>query len=100
MSGLVRLHRLVLESGRLRAIAVFTGELLDSDGSRVGVGSRRTSIPADVVRSATGIAMSSGPLDVDLLGLAVHVEAFSLEMAPPATVHGVDSGERPRGLTS
>lgn len=99
MSGLMRLHRLVLESGRLRAVAVFTGELLDADGSRVGVGSRRTNIPADVVRSATGITVSIGPLDVDLLGLAVHVESFCLEVET-ATVPSHDHGRRPGSVPS
>ncbi len=60
---------LVLGSGQLRAIVVFTGELVDADGTRVGVGSRRAIVPAEIVRSANGISLSVGPLDVDLLGL-------------------------------
>jgi len=80
MSGSMRLHRLALVSGRVRAVGVFTGELFDSDGSSVGVGSRRTVAPADVVRSAAGISVTVGPLDVDLLGLAVSVEEFTLEL--------------------
>ena len=35
MSGSMRLHRLVLVSGRVRAVGVFTGELFDRDGSRI-----------------------------------------------------------------
>lgn len=97
MTGSMRLDRLVLASGRLRAIAVFTGELVDADGSRVGVGSRRAVAPADIVRSANGMSLSIGPLDVDLLGLVVSVEAFTVEMR---TAEHVKDGEPDRGLAS
>ena len=56
MTGSMRLHRLVLASGQLRAIVVFTGELVDVDGSRVGVGSRRALVSAEFVRSPSGIS--------------------------------------------
>ena len=91
MTGLVRLHRLVVKSGQLHAIAVFAGELLDADGSRVGVGSRRATVPADMARSADGISLSIGPLDVNLLGLTVGIEGFAMEMgtAKPSEASGL-----------
>jgi hypothetical protein len=100
MSGLMRLHRLVLESGRLRAVAVFTGELLDADGSRVGVGSRRAIVPAELIRSATEILVSIGPLDVDLMGLAVSVEGFSMEMGSDVPIQGGECGQFQKSSTS
>ena len=100
MTGSMRLHRLVLESGRLRAIGVFTGELFDADGSRVGVGSRRTIVPVDIFRSASGISVSIGPLDVDLLGLAVSVEAFSMELGTAVPVQGGEFDRRLESITS
>lgn len=99
MTGLMRLHRLVLAPGRLRAIVVFTGELFDADGSRVGVGSRRTIVLAEIVRSASGISVSIGPVDVDLLGLAVSVEAFTLEMGSAVPVQGGEFDRRLESIT-
>jgi hypothetical protein len=97
MTGSMRLYRLILTSGRLGAIAVFTGELLDADGSKVGIGSRRTIVPAEIVRSARGLSVTIGPLDVDLLGLTVALEAVTLEMGSGAPG---ESGEFGRGLES
>jgi hypothetical protein len=94
MTGSMRIYRLVLASGRLAALAVFTGELLDADGSKVGVGSRRTVVPADINRSGSGTSVSIGRHDVDLLGLTVTLDAVTLEVGsgPP--------GEFGRGLES
>ena len=86
MSGSMRLHRLALVSGRVRAVGVFTGELFDADGSCVGVDSRRAVAPADVVRSAAGISVTVGPVDVDLLGLAVSIEEFTMELGTTPVV--------------
>ena len=41
---------------------------------------------ADVVRSAAGISVTVGPLDVDLLGLAVSVEKFTMELGTTPVV--------------
>jgi hypothetical protein len=80
MTGLMRLHRFVLASGRLRAVVVVTGELFDADGSRVGVGSRRKVVPVEIDRLAGVISVSIAPHEVDLLGLAVSVNALTMEM--------------------
>ena len=100
MTGWMRLRRFVLESGRLRALAVFTGELFDVDGSRVGIGSRRMLVPVEMVRSKRGISVSIGPLDVDLMGLAVSVEAFSMELGTAGPVQGSRDGRRLESVTS
>jgi hypothetical protein len=91
MSGVMRLHRLVIAAGRLRAVVFFTGELLDSDGSRVGVGSRRAVVPAEIARSSSGIVVSIGPVEVDLIGLTVSVRAFTLAMGAAVPVQDEDA---------
>jgi hypothetical protein len=100
MTGLVRLQRLVMQSGRLHAIAAFTGELFDADGTRVGVGSRRVVVPAEMARSLTGISVFIGPMDVDLLGLAVSVEALSIELGPAVPAVGGDAEPRTKSIPS
>jgi hypothetical protein len=54
MTGWMRLERFHVVSDRLCAAGVFTGELLDSDGTTIGVGSRRRSVPAEIARSLHG----------------------------------------------
>lgn len=84
MSGWLRLDRFVLEEDELRAAGVFTGELIDADGTLIGVGSCRRTVPAEIARSAGGIVATIGPVDVDLLGLVVTVSPFSVEARVPA----------------
>jgi hypothetical protein len=97
MTGSMRLHRLVLASGRLRAIVVFTGDLFDADDSHVGVGSRRMVVSAEIVRSASGITVTIGPLEVNLLGLTISVEAVTMEMGTAVAGQGAEDDARLEG---
>jgi hypothetical protein len=64
-------------SDPLCAAGVFIGELLDSDGTTIGVGSRET-IPAEIARSLHERAVVIGSADVDLLGLTMSIPAFTM----------------------
>lgn len=86
MSGWFRLVRFLADGDRLRAEGVFTGELLDADGTSIGIGSRRSTVPAALTRSADGLVALMGPLEVDLLGLRVSVPTFSLNARRGAPV--------------
>ena len=89
MSGWLRLDRFVLVADELQAAGVFTGELIDADGTLVGIGSCRKTVPAEISRSAGGIVATIGPVDVDLLGLAVTISPFSVEARVPARAQEV-----------
>ena len=78
MTGWMRLERFHLVSDQLCAAGVFTGELLESDGSTIGVCSRRRTVPAELTRSLRDMTVVIGPLDVDLLGLTVSIPAFTI----------------------
>ena len=79
MTGWLRLDRFQVVSDRLRAAGVFTGELLDSEGAKIGVCSRRKTVPAELARSLHDMAVVIGPVDVDLLGLTVSIPAFTMD---------------------
>jgi hypothetical protein len=79
MNGSLRLERFHVISDRLFAAGVFTGELVDSDGTTIGVGSRRRTVPAEIASSLHGMAVVIGPVDVDLLGLTVSIPAFTMD---------------------
>lgn len=86
MTGWFRLVRFVAAAERLHAEGVFTGDLLDADGSSIGIGSRRRTVPVALTRSAGGLVALLGPLEVDLLGLCVSVPTFSLDARRSAPV--------------
>ena len=79
MTGWYRLGRFIAVSDKLYAVGVFTGELLDADGTTIGVGSRRQSAAVDITRNASGLMALIGPVDVELLGLTVRVGTFAVE---------------------
>jgi hypothetical protein len=79
MTGWMRLERFHVVSDRLCAAGVFTGELLDSDGTTIALCSRRRTVPAELTRSLRDMTVVIGPLDVDLLGLTVSIPAFTMD---------------------
>ena len=79
MTGHLRLQRLVLAPRGAFVTGVFTGELREPDGTVVGRGSRRTTAPADLVRDDLGLHPVVRPLELDLMGLVVHVHSFAIE---------------------
>ncbi len=83
MTGCLRLDRFVMAAEGLHAAGVFTGELIDADGTLIGVGSCRKAVPAAISRSESGIIAAIGPVDVDLLGLVVTISPFSVEARVP-----------------
>lgn len=78
--GSYRLERCLSQHGQLAAAGVFTGELTDVDGSRIGIGARRVTVVACLVTTATGLLVQVGPLDVDLLGLVVGMGEVSVDV--------------------
>jgi hypothetical protein len=89
MTGWLRLGGFVVVSGQLCAAGVFTGELLDADGTTIGVSSRRRTAPVKITRTAERLTALVGPVDVDLLGLTVAVPAFIVETGARAPVAAV-----------
>ncbi len=98
MTGWLRLRRFVLVSDQLCAAGIFTGTLFDADGRPIGLGSRRHTAPAAVSNGGPQVTAVIGPVDVDLLGLTVTIEAFELalgeEMRPWSD--GLEYPWRPR----
>lgn len=94
MTGWLRLGRFAVVSGKLHAIGVFTGKLLDADGASIGVGSRRQAAPVEIRNGPTGSIAEFGPLEVDLLGLNVDVRPFTV---PVRAIVAVAANDDPPG---
>ena len=84
MSGSHRVERLTETGAGWWARGVFSGELLDADGARVGTGSRRQTVLATASGHDRGSA-AVGCVEVDLLGLTVTVSPFALSLQAPLT---------------
>jgi hypothetical protein len=79
-TGTYRLERFVSQFGQLAAAGVFTGELTDSDGSHIGMSSRRHTAAVEVIATRTTLLARLGPVDVNLLGFMVTVAELTLEV--------------------
>jgi len=80
--GAFRLERLVFRPGRMAAAGVFTGELIDADGSRIGMGSRRCTAVVEVIAERTAMLARLGPVDVNLLGFRVTMAEVTVDATP------------------
>jgi hypothetical protein len=78
-TGTHRLERFVSQFGQLAAAGIFTGELTDSDGSHIGIGSRRHTAAVEVIATRTTLLARLGPVDVNLHGIIVTIAELSLD---------------------
>ena len=81
MHGILRVAGLHLVPSGVRLTGVFTAELREADGSLIGLDSRRTTVATELVHRESGAQLLVGPLDLDLMGMTVHVQQFTI--APP-----------------
>jgi hypothetical protein len=79
MTGHLRLQRLVLAPRGAFVTGVFTGELREPGGALIGRASKRSTVPADLVRDDLGLHPVVRPMELDLMGFSVRVAAFAIE---------------------
>lgn len=83
MSGILRVRRLVVLPSGTDVVGVFTAELREADGSLIGVDSRRATVAADVVPGGPGRRLVVPPLELELMGMTVRVQGFTIESPSP-----------------
>lgn len=76
--GCYRLERIVDQYGQPSAAGVFTGELVDAAGQRVGMGSRRHTAAVELVGEPDACVARLGPVDVNVLGFVVAMEEVTV----------------------
>ena len=110
--GTFDLQRFAVQDGRLVAIGQLTGTVTNAAGTVLGTVSRALALP--VLGSSTGtcqiLHLELGPLDLDLLGLQVHLDRIELDISAEsgsgnllgnllcAVAHLLDSGRPLSGL--
>ncbi len=83
LSGFFRPDGFVPTASGTAVTGVFAGELRDAAGERVGLGSRRGLAPVRVTSCAErGSTVVAGPVEIDLMGLRVHVREFCMHLGP------------------
>ena len=93
--GTYRLERLVDQYGQTAAAGVFTGELIGADRERIGLARRRQVAAAEVADGPDDRCIGLGPVDVNLRGFLVTVEAFTVSL-PRALPDAGSVGRYPR----
>ena len=89
-TGTYQLERFVSQFGQLAAVGVFTGTLVDADGSEIGVGSRQQTVAVEVTEGPTGVVARLGPVDVNLIGF-LRVDEIAVDL-PPTAAGNVEKG--------
>jgi hypothetical protein len=79
--GSLDISRFVVRGGQLLAVGTLTGTLTDSLGALVGTVTRQITLPVGIAQAACEILdLQLGPLDLDLLGLVVHLDQINLNI--------------------
>ena len=82
VAGTFDVQNIVERDGTLQAVGTFTGTVTDAAGNSTQ-GSQQLAIPVDLAQSAGScqiLDLVLGPLDLDLLGLQVHLDTVHLNI--------------------
>jgi hypothetical protein len=79
-SGTLTVTRFDVVNGVLSAVADLTGDVLSPTGGIVGPASQSLTLPVQVSASCTILTLTLGPLDLNLLGLMVHLNQVVLNI--------------------
>jgi hypothetical protein len=78
-AGDLAINRFAVQNGVLTAIGTLTGTLTDSLGTVVSV-TQAVALPVNVSATCEILHLELGPLDLDLLGLVVHLDQIVLDI--------------------
>lgn len=82
VSGTFDVQKFVNQNGALQAVGTFTGTVTDAAGN-VTSGTQQISLPVNLAQSSGScqiLDLVLGPLDLDLLGLQVHLDTVHLNI--------------------
>jgi hypothetical protein len=72
--------RVVNQGGSLAAVGTLTGTLTDSAGAALGSATQAVTVPLQATGSCQVLNLDLGPLDLNLLGLVVHLNEVVLNI--------------------
>lgn len=83
VNGTFDVTKFANQNGQLMAIGTFTGTITDAAGNVVKSGSQQLALPVNTAQSSGScqiLDLVLGPLDLDLLGLQVHLDTVHLNI--------------------
>jgi hypothetical protein len=83
VKGTFDVTKFALQNGSLTALGSFTGTVTDAAGKVLATGTQSLALPVDTTQSAGScqiLDLVLGPLDLDLLGLQVHLDTVHLNI--------------------
>lgn len=78
--GVYTINRFAVQGGQLVAVGTLTGTLTDVLGNVLGTVTQAVAIPVAADGSCQILHLELGPLDLDLLGLQVHLDQVVLDI--------------------
>lgn len=78
--GQFELDRFTSQNGQLAVVGTLTGTLTDSLGAIVGTVTQTITTLVDATGTCQILDLTLGPLDLDLLGLVVHLDQVNLDI--------------------
>jgi hypothetical protein len=78
--GSLDIQRFTAQNGVLTAIGSLTGTLTDSLGNVLGTVTQSIALPVDISATCDILHLELGPLDLNLLGLVVHLDQIVLDI--------------------
>lgn len=79
-AGTYTLERFTTQGGQLAVVGTLTGTLTDSLGAVIGTVNTQITTPVGISATCQILELTLGPLDLDLLGLQVHLDQVHLEI--------------------
>jgi hypothetical protein len=80
--GTMDIRRFVDRGGEVKAVGLLSGRMRDADGDLIGrVTDKRVRMPVSALEASCDILhLELGPLDLDLLGLVVHINRIVIDI--------------------
>ena len=79
-SGTFDLQHIVAQNGQLAAVGTLTGTLTDALGNVIGTVTQQVTLPLSASGTCQILHLDLGPLDLNLLGLQVHLNEVVLDI--------------------
>ena len=80
-AGVFNLTRFVVRNGQLAAVGTLTGTVTNAAGQTVGAVVRTITLPVlNITGTCDILHLELGPIDLDLLGLVVHVDKIVIDI--------------------
>ena len=84
VTGTLTIDRIVSQNGQLVAVGTLTATLRDALGNVIGTVTQAVKVPLQATGICEILHLELGPLDLDLLGLQVHLDKVVLDITAEA----------------